>query len=110
MLTILTPLESLVPKLRSGRPKNGLCFSFKTTGMTRFKKVGGKNRVDFWQSYLIFLGPKKRNIRWFLTFKKGKNVQNCAGNRSVRSLDRDKMRIISIWTIRNYDTIFLDKM
>ena len=39
-----------------------------------------------------------------------KIVQNFAGNRSDRSLERDKMRIISLWTIRNYDTRFLDKM
>ena len=38
------------------------------TGMTKLKK----SRVDFWQSYLIFLGPKKRNIASFGTFKKGK--------------------------------------
>ena len=76
------------------------------TGMTNFFK----SRVDFWQSYLIFYGPKKRNIRWFLTFKKEKNVQNFTENRSVRSLDRDKMRIISIWTIRTYDIRFVDKM
>ena len=38
------------------------------------------------------------------------NVHNFEGNRSVRSLERDKMRIICIWTIRNYDTIFLYKM
>ena len=31
---------------------------------------------------------------------------NFAGNRSVRSLERDQMRIVSIWTIRNYDIIW----
>ena len=33
---------------------------------------GKKKRVDFSQSYLIFYGPKNRNIWWFLAFKKGK--------------------------------------
>ena len=42
--------------------------------------------------------------------QKRKNVQNFTENRSVRSLDRDKMRIISIWTIRTYDIRFVDKM
>ena len=31
-----------------------------------------KNRVDFWQSYLILLGPKTRNIGSFWTFIKEK--------------------------------------
>ena len=45
-----------------------------------------------------------------LDVQKKKNVQNFEGNRSVRSLDRDKMRIISIWTIFNYHIRFVDKM
>ena len=45
------------------------------TGMTRFLK----NRVDFQQSYLIFFGPKKRNIRSLETFKKGKLIRILRG-------------------------------
>ena len=49
-------------------------------------------------------------MRSFLTFKKRRIDQNFEGNRSVRSLERDKMCIVSIWSIRNDDIKFLDKM
>ena len=55
-------------------------------------------------------GPKIRNIRYILTFKKGNVSKTIAGNRSVRSLDCDNMCIISIWAIRNYDIRFLYKI
>ena len=49
--------------------------------------------------------PKNRNIRSFLTFKKGKHVHNFEGNRSVRSSERYKMRIVSISKILNFNRI-----
>ena len=57
----------------SGRLKKEKCSKFLATRMTEFfKKLGGKSRVDFRQSYLICFGPKKRNIRSCGTFKKEK--------------------------------------